>query len=705
MFLSAEYILIAIILIPAVSAFIGLYIGIKSEPARNAFYTGVILVVFALVCTLYPHIREGGSIRYSLPGIMGTGLFLKLDMLRYVLVFLTSFLWLLAHIFSTHYLLKYKHRNRYYMFFILTFSSTLGVFLSEHILNLFTFFELMTVTSYFLVIHDEDEFTHKAGNIYITMSIGGGLVQLMGIFLLYNYTSTLLITQLPIEIAELGNIKYLIALLIMSGFGVKACMFPLHIWLPKVYPPIPSPATALFSGVLTKTGIFGIFITLQLMNYDKSLSFMVLCIGLINMFLGGLLALHHRNIKKIFAYSSMSQLGYILMGIGLIGLLQDHSYHIYYASVFHMINHALLKTLLFFGSGVVFMVLQKLSLNEMKGFGKHMPLFRFALAVGFLGTVGLPGFSGFASKTMLHHAIYESTVIFNGYIVGFIEVIFFISSAFTAAYLLKIYTTLFHEDNKDYAEVYKDFPHEYAIIPMLLLSGIVIFIGIKPGFLLNAIGYSEAYNLHLFTTKNIVNALLISTSGLGIYYYYINKRLKVYEGSDYYYINPTYHWFDLERNLYIPVISFCFKYISLVLYGIDNALVFVASSLSSFGKYLFSIDFYKDISYYNRLVNLFFTMKTRRLHHKRNIESLVQNSKGNIESYVHNNKDNLEDMVQSGKDGLESIINYEHKISDDPKTNLKQKIGDMSFNLSSITYSIILFALILSILLVLMLMI
>jgi len=701
MILSAEHLLLLIILIPAISAFIGLYIGMNSEPARNAFYTGVIIAVFALVCFLFPYAKNG-SLDYHMPGIMGTGIYLKLDMLRYVLIFLTSFLWLLAHIFSTHYLLKYKHRNRYYMFFILTFSSTLGVFLSEHILNLFTFFELMTVTSYFLVIHDEDEFTHKAGYIYMAMSIAGGLVQLMGIFILYNYTPTLLINQLPIEIENMGNIKYLISILIMVGFGVKACMFPLHIWLPKVYPPVPSPATALFSAVLTKTGIFGIYITLQLMNFDKTLSALVLFIGMSNMFLGGFLAIHHRNIKKILAYSSMSQLGYILLGIGLIGALKDHANEIYFASVFHMINHALLKTLLFFGSGVVFMMLRKLSLNEIKGFGKNMPFFKFTLVIGFMGTAGMPGFNGFASKTMLHHALSESSRIFNGSIVAFMEIIFFVSSTFTIAYLIKIYTTLFCEDNKKFNNIYKtDVTNKYALIPMFLLSGLIILIGITPGFFLSILGYSDVYTLHFFSFGNIINALFIAACGYGIYYFYILKRLRIYTGSDYEYINPTYGWFDLEKNLYIPILSFCFRVISIILYVFDNVLVFIAGKLSSFAKYLFSIEFHRDISYYNRMVSLYFRIKTRSLNQKENTKRLIQDSKESTKDLVQNSKESTLNLILNSKEKIQSEI----KRDEERKINLKSKIRDLSSSLSSITYSIIVFAFMLAVLMVSMLVI
>lgn len=681
MIFSIENLLLLIILIPTISAFIGLYIGVKNENTRNHFYTAIVIFIFALVCYLYPYVRME-EIHFYFPGVMGTGLYLKLDMLRYVLVFITSFLWILSHIFSTHYLLKYKHRNRYYMFFILTLANTLGVFMSEHILNMFTFFELMTITSYFLVIHDEDEYTHKAGNIYIAMSIAGGLVQLMGIFLLYNYTSTLQISAIAAAVEGIGFIKYVIAILIIIGFGVKACMFPLHIWLPKVYPPTPSPATALFSGVLTKTGIFGILITLQSMDYDMRLSTFILFIGLINMFVGGFLAIHHRNIKKIFAYSSMSQIGYILFGIGLIGLLKDHSYNMYFGTIFHMINHALLKTLLFFGSGIVFMFLQKLSLNEIKGYGADKPIFKITMAVGFLGTIGLPGFNGFASKNMLHHGIAEASSIFSDSLILFIEIIFLLSSAFTVAYLLKIFMTVFTKNDHTHFKEYEYTTNKHALIPMILLSVITILIGIKPGLLLQIIGHAHVSELHFYTVENILNTLFILAVGLLIYIFYVNKQLKIYsDNKDYTFVNPTYEWFDLEKDLFTPVLSFLFKMISFILYGLDNALVFIFSKLSAFVKYLFSIEFYNDISYYNRLASVFFTLKLR------------QSKKGNLP--------NISEKVLNISE--KALDKKPDKSIEQEKTNLSKNMNELGYRLSSITYSIIIFALILAILLVLML--
>lgn len=697
---NIEYILFLVIFIPAISAFIGLLIGKKGEELRNKFDFAVTLIVFALVCFLYPYVKTA-PLHFNFPGFMGTGLYLKLDLIRYIFVFITSFLWFLAYIFSTRYLLKYKNRNRYYMFFILTLANTLGVFMSDHILNLFTFFELMTVSSYFLVIHDEDEYTHKAGFMYIAMSIAGGLIQLMGIFLLYNYASTLLLSELPQAIVNMGNLKYSIAILIIIGFGVKACMFPLHIWLPKVYPPTPSPATAVFSAVLTKTGLFGIFITLQMMDFDMYLSIFIATAGLFNMFLGGFLAIHHRNIKKVFAYSSMSQIGYILLGLGFIGLIPEHGKDVAYSSVFHMVNHALTKGLLFFAVGIIFMTIQKLSLNEIRGFGKNSLFLKAVFAIGFLGTIGVPGFSGFASKSMLHHAIAEAYSMYPPLWMMLVEIIFVISSIFTAAYLIKIYVALFYEDYPGIDEEDKHLDTWHTVFPLSVLSFIIILVGIKPDFFLHLMGYSA--HLHFYTMKNAFNALISIAGGLVIYILYINKFLKTTdEQGEVVLLNPTYDWFNLESHLYVPVLSFIFKYTTILLHVFDNALVFLATKSSAFMKYLFSIEFYSDISYYNRLANLYFSLRYRR-HTKRKTRYNHSSFLMKYKRIFQDKKLNHQTATLKKLDSIKNYSPHEQMAEYAQKTSIKSNISDIGIKLSSITYSIIIFALILAALLIIML--
>ncbi|QEK13418.1 hypothetical protein FQB35_14740 [Crassaminicella thermophila] len=264
--------LFIILILPGISSFIGWMIGKKSEKNRDVFNVIMTSIEFLVVILLYRRILQG-PIEIFIPDIMGIGLYLKLDSFRYIFVFITTFIWSLATMYSTQYLIKYKNRNRYYAFFMLTLTSTVGIFLSENILNLFTFFEIMSFTSYALIIHDEDKYAHEAGKSYIAMAIGAGLVLLMGLFLLYDYTATLNISQIAEKMRSLGNIKYLISALIMIGFGAKASMFPLHVWLPKAHPAAPTPASAILSGILIKTGIFGIIITVGIMmEWDLILS-------------------------------------------------------------------------------------------------------------------------------------------------------------------------------------------------------------------------------------------------------------------------------------------------------------------------------------------------------------------------------------------------------------------------------------------------
>ena len=380
--------LLFILLFPLIGSFVGYTIGRINEKYRDIFNIVMTAIVFLVTAILYKYVLIQ-PIEISIPYVMGTGLHLKLDMFRYVFVCLTAMIWFLTTLYSTQYLINHKNRNRYYLFFMLTLSSTIGIFISENFLNLFTFFEIMSFTSYALIINDEDDYSHDAGNTYIIMAVTGGLILLMGLFLLYNSTQTLDISELRVKVSILGNIKYLIVTLIIIGFGVKAGMVPLHIWLPKAYPSAPTPATVVLSAVLAKTGIFGIILTIEvIMSGDFIISIIILVIGFLNMFIGGILAMMQRNIKRILAYSSMSQIGYILVGIGLIGILKENRIIAIYGTLYHVINHGIFKALLFMGTGTIYLVLNELSINKIGGFGIDKRVLKILFFIGMLSIIG-----------------------------------------------------------------------------------------------------------------------------------------------------------------------------------------------------------------------------------------------------------------------------------------------------------------------------
>ena len=578
--MNLNYIFYIILIVPLIASLVGFIIGKYNERIRDIFNIATTFIVFLAITCIFPQIYND-SIEVFIEDIMGTGLSLKIDMFRYIFIWLTSLIWFLVTIYSVQYLDSYKNRNRYYLFFMLTYWSTLGIFISENFLNLFTFFEIMSLTSYPLIIHDEDEYSHEAGKTYIIMAITGGLVLLMGLFLLFDYTQTLEISLLKNSLDSLGNIKYAIVSLIIFGFGIKAGMFPLHIWLPKAHPAAPAPASAILSGVLLKTGIFGIMITSQIITAeDKGISLVILVLGFVTMFIGGFLAMFQRNIKRILAYSSMSQMGYILVGIGLMGILEEHKYMAFYGTTYHIINHMIFKVLLFMIAGVMYMYLHELSINYIGGLGKNKKLLKILFFIAICGITAMPGFNGFISKNILHHALLETKLLYKSFWIGFGDFIFILSSGFTVAYLLKIFIGLFIEEGE--ASKYKDKIKisKITFFPMIVLAFLTIFLGIK-GDLVMKILYKSAISFNIephtignfYSMENIKSSVISVVIGTLIYKFFIRKVLRKEEGSKWWYENIALNWFSLEKNVYVPLLRTTLHYSSLILKVFDEGLL------------------------------------------------------------------------------------------------------------------------------------
>ncbi|CDI49441.1 complex I subunit 5 family protein [Clostridium tetani] len=578
--MNLNYIFYIILIVPLIASLVGFIIGKYNEKIRDRFNIAVTFIVFLVITYIFPHIYNE-SIELFIGDIMGTGLSLKIDMFRYIFIWLTALIWFLVTIYSVQYLNSYKNRNRYYLFFMLTYWSTLGIFISENFLNLFTFFEIMSLTSYPLIIHDEDEYSHEAGETYIIMAVTGGLVLLMGLFLLFDYTQTLEISLLKNSLANLGNIKYAIVFLIIFGFGIKAGMFPLHIWLPKAHPAAPAPASAVLSGVLLKTGIFGIMITSQIITpEDKNISLVILVLGFMTMFIGGFLAMFQRNIKRILAYSSMSQMGYVLVGIGLMGILEKHKYMAFYGTTYHIINHMIFKVLLFMIAGVIYMYLHELSINHIGGFGRNKKLLKILFFIAICGITAMPGFNGFISKNILHHALLESKILYKSFWISFGDIIFILSSGFTVAYLLKIFIGLFIEEGVGSQYKGKIKISKITFFPMIALTFMTIFLGIKGDLVMKILYKSgEIFNIeahaigNFYSMENIKSSIISVVIGTLIYKFFIRKVLRKGEGNNWWYENIALNWFSLEKNIYVPLLKTVLHYSSLILRVFDEGLL------------------------------------------------------------------------------------------------------------------------------------
>lgn len=598
--MNPSTVLIYILIIPLIGSFAGFIIGRKNERNRDVFNIFMTGINFLLITYLYSVVMNE-KLEVYIPKIMGFGLYLKLDVFRYIFVWLSSLVWFLITIYSTQYLLSYKNRNRYYLFFMLTYWSTLGIFISNNFLNLFTFFEIMSLTSYPLIIHDEDKYSHEAGKTYVVMAVTGGLVLLMGLFLLYDYTSTLNMEIVKYILEDVGNIKYLITGLIIFGFGVKAGMFPIHIWLPKAHPAAPAPASAVLSGVLLKTGIYGVLVTADIIAQgDFYISAVLLVLGFITMFIGGFLAMFQRNIKRILAYSSMSQMGYVIVGIGLVGILEEHNAIALYGTLYHIINHMIFKVLLFMGAGVIYMNLHELSINGIGGFGRNRIILKICFFIGACAIMGMPGFNGFISKNLLHHALTEAVHLYGGFWLYLGEVIFVITSAFTTAYLLKLFIAVFVEKSDHDISNVKMKVTSRAKFPMAVLAVLIVLIGVFPNFIMNILNKTvENFDIHhtlhvkFYSYENIKSSLISILLGTLIYVFFIRKVLKKGTGVSWRYENIALNWFSLEKNIYEPVISLVFKISSYVLKICDEGLLKVIIVLNRSFNYLLRMPFRK----------------------------------------------------------------------------------------------------------------
>ena len=379
--MTGNVLIFMLILFPIICGVLSFVIGRFGRSARDIFVIIVTFLELAGFVALFAKMNmEGAALTgaargysFVLEGFCGLGLSLKLDGFRIIYCLIACFMWAMTALLSRQYFAHYNNENRYYLFFLMTLGATLGVLASGDLYTTFIFFEMMSFTSYTWVTQDEKPEAIRAAETYLAIAVIGGLVMLMGIFMLYHELGTVEIDSLYAAASALEDKRmlYIIGACMLFGFGAKAGAFPLHIWLPKAHPVAPAPASALLSGVLTKSGVYGVLvITCHILRYDPTWASLILTIGVLTMVGGAVLALFSIDLKRTLACSSVSQIGFILVGTGMIGLLGEENMLAVHGAFLHMVNHSLFKLLLFMCAGVVFMNLHKLDLNEIQGFGR-----------------------------------------------------------------------------------------------------------------------------------------------------------------------------------------------------------------------------------------------------------------------------------------------------------------------------------------------
>lgn len=575
--MNGNFMQLAIVLWPMLAALISYMMGRYNKKMRDYFVLFASLAEFIMVLMLFPLASNQAPAYFRLDYAVGFGLDFKLDGFRFIYATVASFMWLMTSLFSLEYFKSYRNRNRYHLFNLITLGATIGILTSADLITTFIFFEIMSFASYALVAHDETPGAIRAANSFLMVGFIGGLSILIGIFMISHYFGTSNMDLLSEAVANYTgsqSIIYAIGALLLVGFGGKAGMFPLHFWLPKAHPVAPAPGSALLSGILTKTGVFGLLvISSYLLLHDANWGMLMLVMGTITMFLGAFLALFSIDLKRTLALSSVSQIGFIVVGIGMQGILGSHNSLAVRGSLLHMINHSLIKLVLFMAAGAIYMKLHKLDLNSLRGYGRKKPVLMIVFLLGALTLGGIPLFSGFISKTLLHESIVEQIWMFTEYnsmtyLFQFIEAIFMISGGFTIAYMTKLFVAIFIEkhpyDQAAHHAFDKNYMSLFSKIALLIPAAILFIFGVYPAIFDRIadlgqtfmFGHSPDHAVNYFAWINIKGALVSIVIGAIVYFSFIRNLLMVPdENGNLLYVEGWPAGFDLENVLYRPAIT------------------------------------------------------------------------------------------------------------------------------------------------------
>ncbi|MFO8059098.1 MAG: complex I subunit 5 family protein [Bacillota bacterium] len=515
--IQMQHLPVMIILLPMLAA--GSVLLLRRQPAWQlrvviAAAGAVLLSSLALI----PEVSRA-PVEMALVNFMGLGLLFRVDLLSLIFLLLFAFVSTVIVIYTTRYIECEPAGSRFLTFTMLTLAGILGVILAGDFLTLFLFFEMMTFASYVLVIHRERPESMRAGGIYLFLGVIGGLALLLAVFVTYSTAGTLEFVPSLAAFEESGRLITVLALFTV-GFGLKAGMFPLYVWMPRAYSVSPSPANAISSGLMIKTGVYGLIrVFASTFRYEgtegvfsglmEGAGLTLIWIGIVTMLIGAVAALLQKTVFETLAYSSISQIGYILMGLGTAVYLGSMGAVGLAGATYHVINHTLFKTTLFLVVGVIYMHTRELTIDRLGGFRDRYPFLMGIFAIAALGIVGMPGFNGYPSKCLLHHAIVEAGEHHHLVSLWWAERIFTLASAFTVCYFTKLFRGIFlgrlsenHRSLPEVAPVFK--------VTLGVLAAAMLFIGVAPHALLRSVitpslasfGYSD-YAIHHVVGANL----------------------------------------------------------------------------------------------------------------------------------------------------------------------------------------------------------
>ncbi|MCK9525408.1 MAG: monovalent cation/H+ antiporter subunit D family protein [Limnochordia bacterium] len=465
-----------IIFIPIIGGLL-VYTLRMSDRVRDGFVVAVTGITGLLGLSLYTYLQNVGVVVLEYPRILHPfGVSFRIDWLSAILVTISSVIWFLVTVYSIDYTKSMHNVKRYHTFTLVTFGATLGTLVAGDLLTLFLFFELMSFASYVLVIQEGDAKALRAGFLYLIMTIGGGLALLFGILGVYTITGSVAFTAGGF-LATNSTLSLLAFIGFLIGFGVKAGMFPLHVWLPEAHPVAPSPSSALLSGIMLKIGAFGllrVIFNVYEFRFLKEVGWINLLLAgaILTILLGSIFAIMQTNLKRRLAYSSVAQMGYVLLGMALL------SEQALVGDIFHIFTHAIMKSCLFLIAGTMILLTGKTEVQDFKGIGRRLPISMTCFTMASLSMIGIPPFNGFLSKWYLGLGALEVNQPLSA-------LVLLISSLLNAVYYLPIVINAFFKKEENDFSLIKEPPLKMLLPVVILAVATVIFDLLPVNVLLN----------------------------------------------------------------------------------------------------------------------------------------------------------------------------------------------------------------------------
>lgn len=484
--MDTSFQLLAPVLLPIV---MGLLIGFVPFLRKPVIQRSLLIVTLFVNAALVLAIAFQGEMRIELFRLTDRlPILLRTDELSKLFCILSSVMFIFAGIYCPRYMFYAGNEGRFYMFYLLVLGVLIGFGFSGNLITLYLFFEMTTLLSIPLVLHSMEKEAVAAAFKYLYYSIAGASLAVIGFFFVFTYGTTIEFTPGGVldteRLAGREGQMLVVTLLGIIGFGAKAGMFPLHSWLPVAHPVAPAPASAILSGVITKVGIFAIIrFVFHLVGADfirgTWVQYTWISLALFTGIMGSIMAFREPALKRRLAFSTISQIGYILFGFAVLtswglvgGLLQ-------------MVFHSIGKNALFLAAGVIIMQTHKTQIADLSGIGKQMPIAIWCFALAALSLVGIPPTGGFTGKWFLATGSLEAEYI--GFLSWFGPALLLFSALLAAGYLMPVVISGFFPGiTKRGHEI--DFlklkVKPSMLIPILILAAGCVIFGAFPGELI-----------------------------------------------------------------------------------------------------------------------------------------------------------------------------------------------------------------------------